>query len=149
MNARAVTTELAAKIRGPTLRPGAQPLQVTHIAVGPGQLGGFMAEVIFSFEDYHLVGKSAACATRKEAQEEACEKIRADLQGIWDMRDRTEKLRIPCMICLELMRPHMVGEHMMFMHSEAVIEASGRAGDATYQQTVTDAIGRMKAHRQQ
>ena len=37
----------------------------------------------------------------------------------------------------------------MCKHSENVIEASGRAGGANYQQTVTDAIGRMKAHRQQ
>ncbi len=110
-----------------------------------------MAEVVFKFEEIHLVGKSKARPTKTEAQEEAYEAIRADIQGIWGMRSRVaeEKLQIPCLLCLELMRPRTMGEHMMFKHSENVIEASGRAGDATYQQKVRDAIESMKASHQQ
>ena len=74
-----MVTELAAKLRGPLQTPGAQPIQYTITPVGPGQLGGFMAEVVFSFEEFHLVGKSKARATKKEAQEEAYEAIRADI----------------------------------------------------------------------
>ena len=151
MNSRAVVTELAAKIRGPNRTPDGRPIEYSITPVGPGQLGGFMAEVVFKFEEIHPVGKSKARATKTEAQEEAYEAIRADIQGIWDMRSRVaeEKLQIPCLLCLELLRPRMMGEHMMYKHSEHVIEASGRAGDATYQKTVTAAIERMEAHRQQ
>ena len=65
------------------------------------------------------------------------------------MRSRAaeEKLRIPCLICLELMRPHAIGEHLMLEHTETVIEASGRAGDVSYQRKVADAIAKMKEIR--
>ena len=127
MNARAVVTELAAKIRGPIQTPGAQPLQYTVTPVGPCNLGGFVAEVVFSFEDFYLVGKSAACATKQEAREEACEKIRADIQGIWDMRrrDAEPKLQIPCPIGLELTRPHSTGKHLMILTPCSILCRAG------------------------
>ena len=151
MNARAVVTELAAKIRGPNRTPDGRPIEYSVTSAGPGQLGGFMAEVVFKFEEIHLVGKSKARDTKTEAQEEAYEAIREDMQGIWDQRRAVaeEKLRIPCLLCLELLRPRMVGEHMMYKHSEQIIEASGRAGDAAYQQRVRDAITNLQASPQQ
>ena len=39
----------------------------------------------------------------------------------------------------------MMGEHMMYKHSEQVIEASGRAGDTAYKQRVRDAIANLQA----
>ena len=151
MNARAVVTELAAKIRGPNRTPDGRPIEYSVTPAGPGQFGGFMAEVVFKFEEIHLVGKSKARATKTEAQEEAYEAIRADIQGIWDMRSRVaeEKLQIPCLLCLDLLRPRMMGEHMMYKHSEQVIEASGRAGDTAYQQRVRDAIANLQASNKQ
>ena len=127
MNARAVAFELAQKICGPAMAPGTSPISITTTPVGPGQLGGFMTEAVFKFEAYHLVGKSAACPTMKEAQEEACKQIRADLQGIWDMRrrDAEPKLQIPCPIGLELTRPHSTGKHLMILTPCSILCRAG------------------------
>ena len=114
MNARAAVTELAAKIRGPS-GAGTRPLEYTITPVGSGNLAKHIAEVVFKFEDIHLVGKSTAKDTKIAAQEEACAAIREEIRGIWDLRSSkmAPQLRIPCRLCQELLRPHSMGEHLV------------------------------------
>ncbi len=50
----------------------------------------------------------------------------------------------PARSVLELVRPHMLGEHMMYMHSDVVIEASERKGGATLETEVELAIESLK-----
>ena len=145
MNARAAVTELAAKIRGPT-GAGSRPLEYNMSSEGAGSLAKHIAEVVFKFEDIHLVGKSEPKDTKDAAREDACAAIREQIQGIWDQRSSqmAPKLRIPCPLCQELLRPHSMGEHLMIFHSEKVIEDAGKTGDIAYQRTVSDAIARIQ-----
>ena len=110
MNARAVTFELAQKIRGPAMEAGTQPILITTTPAGPGQHGGFKAEALFKFRDYHLVGTSEVQPSMKAAKEEACKQIRQDPQDIWDeiSRNAEPKMQIPCPHCLVLLRPHAI-----------------------------------------
>ena len=55
------------------------------------------------------------------------------------------KLRIPCPLCQEHLRPHSMGEHLMIFHSEKLIEDAGKKGDVAYQRTVIDAVARIQA----
>ena len=73
MNARSITFELAQKIRGPAMEAGTQPIIITTTPAGPGQHGGFKAEAMFKFRDYHLVGTPEVKPSMKAAKEEAAE----------------------------------------------------------------------------
>ena len=149
MNARSITFELAQKIRGPAMAAGEPPLLLTTTPAGPGQHGGFKAQAIFQFKDYHLVGSSEVKSSLKEAKEEACQQIRQDLQDIWNemCRNAEPKIQIPCPHCLALLRPHAVGEHLMLEHSLVVLENCERVADASFKQKVADAIEQMRKER--
>ena len=149
MNARSITFELAQKIRGPAMTAGEPPLLLTTTPAGPGQHGGFKAQVLFKSQDYYLVGSSEAKPSLKEAKEGACQQIRQDLQDIWDeiCRNAEPKIQIPCPHCLALLRPHAVGEHLMLEHSLTVLENCERAVDASFKQKVADAIAQMRKGR--
>ena len=150
MNARPITFELAQKIRGPAMAAGTQPILITTTPAGPGQHGGFKAEALFKFQDYHLVGSSEVKPSLKEAKEEACQQIRQDLQDIWDeiCRNAEPKIQIPCPHCLALLRPHAVGEHLMLEHSLVVLENCVLVADASFKQTVAAAIEKMRKERE-
>ena len=149
MNARSITFELAQKIRGPAMAAGEPPLLLTTTPAGPGQHGGFKAQALFKFQDYHLVGSSEAKPSLKEAKEEACQQIRQDLQDIWDeiCRNAEPKIQIPCPHCLALLRPHAVGEHLMLEHSLVVLENCEQVADASFKQKVAAAIEQMRTER--
>ena len=70
-NARATVTELAAKIRGQS-GAGSRPVEFTVTTVGSGNLAKHTAEVVFTFEDIELVGKSGPEQTKDAAREAAC-----------------------------------------------------------------------------
>ena len=150
MNARSVTFELAQKIRGPAMTAGEPPLLLTTTPAGPGQHGGFKAQAIFQFKDYHLVGSSEVKSSLKEAKDEACQQIRQGLQDIWDeiCRRAEPKITIPCPHCEVLLRPHAVGEHLMLEHSMVVLESCEKVVDASFKQTVATAIETLRKERE-
>ena len=150
MNARSVTFELAQKIRGPAMTAGEPPLLLTTTPAGPGQHGGFKAQVIFKFKDYNLAGSSGVKPTLKEAKDEACQQIRQGLQDIWDeiCRRAEPKITIPCPHCEVLLRPHAVGEHLMLEHSLVVLESCEKVVDASFKQTVAAAIETLRKERE-